>query len=246
MPSSADHAAPLDAAFRSLPPTERLALFRAKIPGELVFTTSFGLEDQVLLHIIAGSGVAVGVATLDTGRLFPETYELWARTERRYGVRVRPFSPQTRDLEALVAAQGIDGFYASKAARTACCAVRKLEPLDRALSGASGWITGLRADQSPARSALAFVTWDPARGLLKANPLLDWSRERIAAFAREEGVPVSPLHGRGFASIGCAPCTRAIAPGEPERAGRWWWEQDGSKECGLHLSADGRLVRARS
>jgi phosphoadenosine phosphosulfate reductase len=242
----AGHAAELDSAFRSLHPTERLQLLRAEIPGELVFTTSFGLEDQVLLHLIAGSGVPVSVVTLDTGRLFPETYDVWARSERRYGIGIRPFYPQAGALEALVAAQGINGFYASKAARMTCCGVRKLEPLGRALHGASGWITGLRADQSAARSQMTFVSWDAERALLKANPLLDWSRERIAAFAQDEIVPINPLHKQGYASIGCAPCTRAIGPGEPERAGRWWWEQDGSQECGLHLSADGRLVRARS
>ena len=234
----------IDTAFRSLDLSERLLFLRRRVLGDLVFTTSFGLEDQVLLHFIAESRIEVAVVTLDTGRLFAETYALWARTEARYGLRIRPFYPDTRAVEALVTRQGIDGFYASKAARTACCGVRKLEPLDRALDGASGWITGLRADQSAARRGVPFVSFDAARGLVKASPLLDWTRERAADFAREHDIPVNPLHERGFLSIGCAPCTRAVAPGEPERAGRWWWEDDGVKECGLHVAADGRLVRA--
>jgi phosphoadenosine phosphosulfate reductase len=234
----------LDIAFRSLQPSERLQRLRAQVDGTLVFTTSLGLEDQVLLHMIAETGINVSVATLDTGRLFPETYELWAKTEARYGLKIRSFSPEAAPLQALVAAQGINGFYDSPANRSACCGVRKIQPLGLALADAAGWITGLRADQSANRQQMAFVEWDPARGLIKANPLLDWSRERIAQFADSEGVPINPLHAQGFVSIGCAPCTRAIAPGEDERAGRWWWEQDRTKECGLHVGADGKLVRS--
>ncbi|MBV8916112.1 MAG: phosphoadenylyl-sulfate reductase, partial [Acetobacteraceae bacterium] len=185
-------AAELDAAFRSIGPRERLKALRDRVGGELVFTTSFGLEDQVLLHLIAGAGIRVGVVTLDTGRLFPQTYALWARTEARYGLAIRAVYPETYALESLVAQQGIDGFYQSKKAREACCGVRKLEPLGRALQGASAWITGLRANQSAVRGGMTFVSFDPVRGLLKANPLLDWTRERIAALAREEDVPVNP------------------------------------------------------
>ncbi len=236
-------AAQLDAAFASLDPAERLALLRDRVAGEIVFTTSFGLEDQVLTHLIARAGVAIRLATLDTGRLFPETYALWAQTEARYGLRVRPFYPGTAQAEDLVARQGIDGFYGSKEARLACCAVRKVAPLDRALRGAASWVTGLRADQSAARHDQQFVSAE--RGLLKANPLLDWTRDRIAALAAAEDVPISTLHDQGFLSIGCAPCTRAVQPGEPERAGRWWWESESAKECGLHLR-DGRLVRVEA
>lgn len=240
MPPATD----LDIAFRSLQPSERLQRLRAQVDGTLVFTTSLGLEDQVLLHMIAETGIDVWVATLDTGRLFPETYELWAKTETRYGLKIRSFSPEAAPLQALVATQGINGFYDSPGNRSACCGVRKIQPLGLALAGAAGWITGLRADQSANRQQMAFVEWDAARGLIKANPLLDWSRERIAQFADSEGVPINPLHAQGFVSIGCAPCTRAIAPGEDERAGRWWWEQDRTKECGLHVGADGKLVRS--
>ena len=139
------------------------------------------------------------------------------------------------ELEALVAAQGINGFYKSREARAACCDVRKVEPLTRALAGAAGWITGLRADQSAHRGAVGLVAADPARGLLKLSPLHDWTREAVRTFAAAHAVPANPLHANGFASIGCAPCTRAIGPGEPERACRWWWEDEAQKECGLHV-----------
>ena len=226
-----------------LPPGERIARFRRAVEGRVVFTTSFGLEDQVLTHLIAEAAVDADIATLDTGRLFPETYDLWADTERRYGHRIRAFYPQTAALEALVEKQGINGFYGSREARLSCCHVRKVEPLNRALAGAAGWITGLRADQSSHRGATALVSVDTERNLLKLNPLVDWTRDAALAFATEHDVPVNPLHAKGFASIGCAPCTRAIAAGEPERAGRWWWEDESKKECGLHITADGRVQR---
>ena len=138
------------------------------------------------------------------------------------------------DLETLVGRQGINGFYDSRAARLACCTVRKVEPLERALAGARGWIAGLRAEQSAHRQDMALVTAEAERGLIKLNPLFDWTREQLMAFVSENDLPINPLHAQGFASIGCAPCTRAIAPGEPERAGRWWWEEESKKECGLH------------
>ncbi|GAA4811038.1 phosphoadenylyl-sulfate reductase [Sphingosinicella ginsenosidimutans] len=226
-------------------PAERLASLRAATEGRIVFTTSFGLEDQVLTHLIATAGHDIEIATLDTGRLFPETYETWARTEARYGLRVRAFYPDRAALEAWVGAHGIDGFYESRAVRESCCAVRKVEPLGRALAGAAVWVTGLRAGQSAAREAVRLAAWDEARGLLKVAPLFDWTGAEVAGFAAREAVPVSALHAKGYPSIGCAPCTRAVAPGEDERAGRWWWEQ-GAKECGLHVGDDGRLVRRQA
>jgi phosphoadenosine phosphosulfate reductase len=219
----------------------RLHAIRASVQGPIVFTTSLGLEDQVLTHLIIESGITVEFATLDTGRLFPQTYALWHQTESRYGIRIRAFYPQSAALEALVERQGIDGFYASLEARKACCNIRKVAPLGRALSGASGWITGLRADQSTARGDTPFAETNAQYGLVKFNPLLDWSRERAAQFADTNAIPVSALHDKGFLSIGCAPCTRAVQPGEPERAGRWWWEDEAKKECGLHIGPDGRL-----
>ncbi len=240
----AARAAELDARLAPRSPAERLAEFRSEVAGVLVFTTSFGLEDQVVLELIHRQALDIEVVTLDTGRLFAETYEVWAATERRYGRRIRAIYPDRETIEGLVARQGINGFYDSREAREACCRVRKVEPLGRALAGAAGWITGLRADQSAHRAGMRVVEADASRGLLKLNPLLDWSREDARTFAERQGVPVNVLHARGFLSIGCAPCTRAVRPGEPERAGRWWWEAEEKKECGLHLDANGRLVRA--
>ncbi len=222
----------------------RLRALADAASGRIVFTTSFGLEDQVLTHLIVESGLPVDFVTLDTGRLFPEVYALWAQTEARYGIVIAPFYPRNDALQLFVRQNGINGFYGSRDARKGCCEIRKVEPLGRALAGAEIWITGLRADQSAARGGAAFAEVDAVRGLLKVNPLLDWSRDEALAFAQANAVPLNPLHGRGFVSIGCQPCTRAIAPGEPERAGRWWWEDDAAKECGLHVGADGRLGRA--
>jgi phosphoadenosine phosphosulfate reductase len=240
-PISASEATPLDtitqrltSGFRDLDLFNRPAEARRAIVGRLVFTTSFGLEDQAITHAILSQALAIDIVTLDTGRLFPQIYALWSETEARYGRRIQAFYPERTGVEAFVAQHGIDGFRASIAARQACCAVRKVEPLGHALDGASGWITGVRAEQSWERATTPYAAVDPARGLIKLNPLLDWSRERVIDFVHEHGVPYNPLHDEGFLSIGCAPCTRAVRPGEPERAGRWWWEQEDKKECGLH------------
>ncbi len=237
--------APLsNASLRRLDAPGRLQLLARHVSGPIVFTTSFGLEDQALTHLIAGSGIACRFATLDTGRLFPETHAVWAETEQRYGIRVEGFHPRAGGLATYLRSHGINGFYDSVEARHACCAVRKIAPLGRALDGAAAWLTGLRADQSGERQDLDFVAYDAGRLLLKVNPLLDWTRDQVAALVRAAEVPYNALHDKGFLSIGCAPCTRAVAPGEPERAGRWWWEQDQARECGLHVGPDGRLVRA--
>jgi phosphoadenosine phosphosulfate reductase len=233
----------LNEAFARLDVPARLRLLVRRIAGPIVFTTSFGLEDQALTHLIVDSGIDCRFVTLDTGRLFPQTHAVWAETEQRYAIHVEAFSPRSQALASLVRQNGINGFYQSVDARHACCAVRKVEPLNRALQGAGVWLTGLRADQSDHRQALAFVSDDTARGLLKANPLLDWPRNQVAALVRNADVPYNVLHDQGFLSIGCAPCTRAVAPNEPERAGRWWWENDQPRECGLHVTQDGRLVR---
>ncbi len=235
----------LQKAFTGLAIADRLVLLRRYVSGRFVFTTSFGLEDQALTHGIVAAGIDCTFVTLDTGRLFPETHAVWAATEERYGIRVRPFHPRPEPLATMIDDYGINGFYHATDARHACCGVRKLEPLGRALAGAAAWLTGLRADQSPNRQGFDFVAYDSGRRLLKVNPLLDWSREQVSAFVAAENVPVNALHAQGFLSIGCAPCTRAVAPGEPERAGRWWWEQDQARECGLHVGTDGRPVRAR-
>ncbi len=223
-------------------PAERLSALRASVSGPILFTTSFGLEDQFLAHLIFTHSLSIDVVTLDTGRLFPATYRLWAATEARYRVRIRSLHPDQEKLGRLVAEDGINGFYRSPEARAACCHVRKVEPLGRALQGAAAWVTGIRSDQSGARRAVELAAWDEAHGLVKFSPLFDWSREQVADRVAAEQVPVNELHSQGYLSIGCEPCTRAVAPGEPERAGRWWWESDEKKECGLHL-VDGRLVR---
>lgn len=222
----------------------RLLLATQTIDGRIVFTTSFGIEDQLIAHHIFTQRLPIEVATLDTGRLFPETHAVWQETEELYGVRIRAVHPDAAALAALVADQGINGFYHSKDARFACCGVRKVEPLGRALAGASGWVTGLRSDQSERRSEIAFAQWDADRELIKIAPLFDYNRSRTVAECVKLGVPVNALHSKCFPSIGCAPCTRAIRPGEPERAGRWWWETNEAKECGLHPDVRGRLVRS--
>lgn len=234
----------LNRAARTLSPVERLRLLRDRVEGALVFTTSFGLEDQILTHFIDAAGISVRYVTLDTGRLFPETYSVWSATERRYGIRIEAYYPEAKAVERLVKRQGIDGFYSNPAARYACCDIRKVVPLGRALHGAAGWITGLRADQSDDRRGITFAAYDGERDLIKLNPLHDWSRDRVKAACVAADVPLNPLHERGFKSIGCAPCTRAVSSDEPERAGRWWWEAATVKECGLHLTSDGRLVRS--
>ncbi|MBO0904398.1 phosphoadenylyl-sulfate reductase [Jiella sonneratiae] len=225
----------LDAEFAEMSPLDRLKTLREKVKGRIVFTTSLGLEDQMLTHLIFGNDIKIDVVTLDTGRLFPESYDVWRRTEEKYGKRIHAKYPQAEALETLVDDQGIDGFYYAKEFRLACCGVRKIEPLGRALDGAAAWVTGLRGDQSQNRLSMPFASYETQKKLIKANPLLDLSREKIAHFCDDHGVPVNALHDKGFLSIGCAPCTRAIQPGEPERAGRWWWEDDVKRECGLHL-----------
>jgi phosphoadenosine phosphosulfate reductase len=236
----------LAAGFTRLDLFRRLAEARSEIPGRVVFTTSFGLEDQAIGHAIFTQALPIEVVTLDTGRLFPETYEVWTETEERYGRRIRALFPERRAVEAWVTQHGIDGFRSSIEARQGCCAVRKVEPIGRALAGAAGWITGVRAEQSGERAATPYAAVDSIRGLVKLTPLLDWTRDRVVDFVRDHGIPYNPLHDRGFLSIGCAPCTRAVAPGEPERAGRWWWEQEGRKECGLHSRPAARRAPAEA
>ena len=233
-------AARLDRSLAKLHPSERLQQLRREVAGRIVFTTSFGLEDQAIFHLLCIHDIDVEIVTLDTGRLFTETHTLWAETEQRYRRRIGAVYPKHHDLELLIAKHGINGFYASVEARVSCCHVRKVEPLNRALAGANAWITGMRADQSQHRNDIVLVSVDAERRLVKANPLFDWRREAVLDFTRESNVPINPLHATGFASISCAPCTRAIRPGEPERAGRWWWEDGSKKECGLHVIAGNR------
>ncbi|WP_420839892.1 phosphoadenylyl-sulfate reductase [Allorhizobium sonneratiae] len=227
-------AASLDAAFSGLTLTERLQLVE-KLGSRAVFTTSLGLEDQVITAAIGLSRLAIDVVTLETGRLFRETLDLIDETEERFGLTIRRYRPEQDDIDAYVAQYGLNGFYESVEARHACCHIRKLVPLAKALDGAAVWVTGLRRSQSGNRAATPFAEYDAERNLIKVNPLADWSLEDIEAYVEKEAVPTNPLHKRGYPSIGCEPCTRAIKPGEPERAGRWWWENDEKRECGLHV-----------
>jgi phosphoadenosine phosphosulfate reductase len=214
----------------------RLMAARREIAGRVVFTTSFGIEDQAITHAIFAQRLDIDVVTFDTGRLFPETLGVWDDTERHYGRQIRGLTPEGDSIERLIERDGVSGFRRSLQARLACCAVRKVEPLARAIAGASAWVTGLRAAQSRERASIAYAGIDPHYRIIKINPLFDWARDRVVAFVHDHGVPYNRLHDRGFLSIGCAPCTRAVAPGEPERAGRWWWEQEEKTECGLHAS----------
>lgn len=225
----------LDATLPALDSLEaRLVAIADAIPGRIAFSTSLGLEDQAVLHAIAATGRSFDVFTLDTGRHFPETLETLEASELRYGLKVRVVFPEAKDVELLVARDGIMGFRQSIEARKACCDVRKVRPLNKALAGASGWLTGLRRDQSAGRAHVPFAVWDAEHRLVKLNPIADWSLDTLEAYIAENAVPVNPLHARGFPSIGCQPCTRAIRPGEDIRAGRWWWENEDGKECGLH------------
>ena len=206
------------------------------------FSTSFGAEDMVLLDLIRVHELPIHIFTLDTGRLPEATYALMQRVEALYGRCVATYFPDAGAVQRLVAENGINGFYDSVAKREACCAVRKLEPLARALAGRGAWVTGLRAQQSSARAGVGLRSFDAERGLEKFNPLHDWTEAEVWDYLRGGGVPYNELHDRGYPSIGCAPCTRAVALGEDPRAGRWWWELASAKECGLHV-VGGRLVR---
>jgi len=213
---------------------DRIAEIARALPGRITFSTSLGLEDQAILHAIAQTGAGIDIFTLDTGRHFPETLETLEMSERRYGLRIRVLAPAAEDLEQLIERDGVLGFRLSVEARKACCEVRKVRPLERGLKGAAAWITGLRRGQSSGRSIVPFAAWDEEHGLIKINPVADWPLERLEDYIAANDVPVNPLHARGFPSIGCQPCTRAIRPGEDIRAGRWWWENEDGKECGLH------------
>lgn len=203
-------------------------------PQQVVFSSSFGLEDQVITDIISTSGVTVEVFTIDTGRLFPETYKTWQRTLEKYNISIKVYYPEPALLEEMLGRKGPFSFYESVENRLECCHIRKVLPLQRALQGKKVWVTGLRAEQSENRKNLSLFQWDSVHQVIKYNPLLTWSTEDVRRFISSRNVPYNSLHDKGFPSIGCQPCTRAIREGENFRAGRWWWENNSSKECGLH------------
>jgi len=202
--------------------------------GRLVYSNSLGAEAMVLTDIIWTHLPQIEVFSIDTGRLHEETYVLLERLQRRYRRALRLVYPDAASLERLVAQQGVNGFYESVAARLECCRVRKVEPFRRAISGFPAWITGVRREQSAGRARGQATEWDAEHGLYKISPLLEWSEAEVWQYIRLRRLPYNALHDRQFPSIGCAPCTRAIQPGESRRAGRWWWEQPESRECGLH------------
>lgn len=198
--------------------------------------SSLAAEDMVLTHAILSRGAAIGIFSLNTGRLHAETLGMLDRVRERYGYQIEQFHPQAEAIDAYVADHGLNAFYESVELRKRCCEIRKVEPLNRALAGVQAWVTGQRREQSVTRTELHEQEHDAARGIAKYNPLADWSEAEVWAYLKQFDVPVNPLHARGYPSIGCEPCTRAIRPGEDSRAGRWWWESRDTKECGLHIT----------
>lgn len=214
---------------------QNLKFLAENFSGKIVFSTSFGIEDQVITDAIFSQKLAaVEVFTLDTGRLFQETYATWDKTQIQYGQKIKAYYPDHKKLEGFIHENGINPFYESINLRKQCCHIRKVEPLKRALNDVKVWITGLRAEHSPDRNALEVLQWDEQYELYKYNPLLHWTTDEVKEYVVKKGVPYNVLHDQGFVSIGCAPCTRALKIGEDFRAGRWWWEDTSKKECGLH------------
>lgn len=226
--------AELNKRFEGATPQEVLAYFLSEYKGRIGLASSLSIEDQVLTDMMVKIDPTARIFTLDTGRLFPETYSLLSKTCQKYGIHIELFFPDYRQVEKMVAEKGVNLFYDSVEKRKLCCYVRKIEPLRRAFKGLYVWVCGLRHQQSITRVSNNVVEWDSTNGLIKINPLIDWSEEQTWDYIKKEGIPFNKLHNEGFPSIGCQPCTRAVAPGEDLRAGRWWWENPESKECGLH------------
>lgn len=214
---------------------EQLERLAALFKGKIIFTTSLGIEDQVITHKIFTSNLDIKVATLDTGRLFPQTYDVLSRTNSRYNKKITVYFPEYEAVEKMVSQKGPFSFYESVENRKECCKLRKVVPLTRALAGMELWISGIRSGQSDDRRQMDILEFDESRKLYKFYPLFDWTLEKVENFIKENNVPYNTLHDKGFISIGCEPCTRAVKPGEDFRAGRWWWENDGPKECGFHV-----------
>jgi phosphoadenosine phosphosulfate reductase len=217
------------------PVAEQLQTLTKIFPDKLVFTSSFGIEDQVITHLIFNNNIPVKVVTLDTGRLFPETYKVYNETFKKYQGKIQVYFPDHKSIENMVTQKGPFSFYYSKENRLECCRLRKVEPLNRALESMKIWISGIRASQSDNRSHMDWLEYDEGKKLYKFYPLFDWSFDKVNEFIKLYQVPYNSLHSKGFLSIGCEPCTRSIEPGEDFRAGRWWWETGDQKECGLHL-----------
>lgn len=216
---------------------EILTYVNARFGEEAIFSTSFGIEDQVITHLLSEINATTRVFTLDTGRLFPETYYVWNRTLDIYKLPIQAYYPRTEAVEELISTKGPSSFYESTENRKECCFIRKIEPLKRAIKGYKVWITGIRAEQSENRDHMEFIEWDEGNKIIKVHPLFNWTLEMVETFLKVNFVPYNPLHDKEFPSIGCQPCTRAIAAGEDFRAGRWWWEDKSKKECGLHVTS---------
>ncbi|MCG8411764.1 MAG: phosphoadenylyl-sulfate reductase [Bacteroidales bacterium] len=215
-------------------PKEILEYFLNKYNTKIGFASSLGAEDQVITHMLSEIDKSAYIFTLDTGRLFPETYKLIAKTSATYKMKIDVFFPNHQKVEEMVKEKGINLFYDSIENRVTCCSLRKKEPLKRAFSGLEAWICGLRKDQSITRFNNQLVEWDEQNDLFKINPLIDWDEKTVWDYIKENNVPYNELHDKGFPSIGCEPCTRAVKPGEDVRSGRWWWEEPEKRECGLH------------
>jgi len=229
-----ERALDLNEEFKGKDALQVLTWFLKEYKGRIALSSSMGAEDQVLTDMVMRIDPEVKIFTLDTGRLFYETYELIERTSLRYKKNIEIYFPSPAEVERMVTEKGINLFYQSIENRKECCRVRKIEPLKRAFKGLEVWICGLRRNQSATRTENQMVEWDEANGLIKLNPLIDWSEQDVWEYIKANGVPYNPLHDKGFPSIGCQPCTRAIEPGEDVRAGRWWRENPETKECGLH------------
>lgn len=217
-----------------LDPVQQLQHLADEFKGRIVFSTSFGWEDQVITHLIFSNNIPIKVFTLETGRLFPETYYVWNRTLEVYGKPIHAYYPQTNAVQEMVNTKGPNGFYESVENRKECCYIRKIEPLKRALAGNEIWITGIRAEQSANRDDMQNLEWDEGNKMIKFHPIFNWTLEEVKNYIKSNNIIYNTLHDKGFPSIGCAPCTRAIQSGEDFRAGRWWWEDQSKKECGLH------------
>lgn len=211
-----------------------LAWFLKEYSGRIALASSMGAEDQVLTDMIVKIDPSAKIFTLDTGRLFYETYELIEKTSLRYKIPIQVYFPDYKEVQQMVNEKGINLFFQSVELRKKCCHVRKIEPLQRAFKGIDVWICGLRREQSTTRTNNQLVEWDDANGLIKLNPIIEWTEQQVWDYIKQNSVPYNILHDKGFPSIGCQPCTRAILPGEDVRAGRWWWENPETKECGLH------------
>ena len=215
--------------------TDALRTLADLFSGEVIFSTSLGYEDQVITDLILANNIPIQIFTLDTGRMFAETYSVWKKTNDRYDTKIEAMFPEQAVVESLMTGKGPYSMYDSVENRKECCFIRKIEPLNRALAGRKVWITGIRAEQSPNRQTMTQLEWDDAHNLFKFHPLMDWTFDAVKEYIHDNNVPYNPLHDRGFVSIGCQPCTRAIQPDEDFRAGRWWWEDNSRKECGLHV-----------